>query len=176
MRYLLLACFALIATSAHATPITKDMANNYYGSCMAKTTEGMSAESQKLLCACTAANMMNNMSVEDVKAMAQQDQNGRNATNKMVVDVYAPCIEYPAKEYYYNTCISNPQTAQMSKNPQGLCTCLGNEMASYLKANSRAVFQDLLMRNPAMVDPMSALTSDPKFQQFAQNKLLGCVR
>lgn len=180
MRAIFSICLFLAVTlpalAQAGTPVTKDMANAYFNDCAARPAQNMSAENHKLMCACTAAKMMESMSVEDVKAMAGTDQNARYAINRMIINVYAPCIDFPAREHYYNTCISNPETAKMTGNPQKVCNCLGDEMAAYLKANSQSVFSDILTRNPNASDPMSALTSDENFQGFAQKKLVGCLR
>lgn len=174
---LLLLSLAIPAISpAMATPITKDAANAYFQNCQAQPAQGLSPKSKEFLCACTAAKMMESMSVEDVKAMSQQNQTGRNAMNNMLINVYAPCMGAPAKDHYYNTCISNPQTKLLGRNPQRLCGCMSDEVSTYLATNGPKVFRDLLSRNPNMVDPMTALTNDTKFQQFAQSKLMGCVR
>lgn len=158
-----------------ATPITKDVANSYFQNCKAQPSQGMSDASQEFLCACTAAKMMESMSVEDVKAMSQQNQSGRNAMNNMLINVYAPCMSAPAKEFHYQACIENPQTKLLGRNPQALCGCMAEEVASYLTTNGPQIFREILSRDPNIVDPMSALMNDTKFQQYAQGKLMGCV-
>jgi len=174
MRYLFILVLALlIPPSAQAQNVSKSVANSYYNNCLAQ--EGpVSAQTQELLCACTAAQMQQSMTVEDIKAMNQNNQTGRNALNKMLINVYAPCMEYPAKEHYMNVCLSNPDTQRLSNNPQALCNCMSTEVANYLKANARTVFEEILDRNPNVTDPMQALTNDPQFTQFAQAKLIGC--
>lgn len=173
-----LGCLISVLTfsqNASATPITKDAANAYYEQCNAQPAQGITQKSKEYLCACTAAKMMENMTVEDVQTMAQQSQAGRDAMNNMLINVYAPCMNYPAKDHYYNTCMSNPKTKALSSNPQGLCNCMADQVANYLGTNGPEVFRDILNRNPNVVDPMTALTNDSKFQQFAQSRLLGCV-
>lgn len=177
MRFFaLLTALCFMSASASATPITKDMANAYYENCASQSAQGMSKQSQDTMCACTAANMMDNMSVEDVQTMGKQDANGRAATNKMIIQVYAPCIEYPARDHYYSNCISDPKTKTMSANPKAMCSCMASAISGHLKNNAQNVFRQILTRNPNITDPMSALTSDSQFQQFARSKLLGCVR
>ncbi len=158
------------------TPVSKQMANQYYQTCSSKPVPGMSAQSHQLMCACTASKMMESFSVEDIQAMAKKDDNARFVFNRMLIDVYAPCIEYPAREHYYNTCVNNPETAKFREVPQQLCTCLANEMGEYLKKNAQEVFKGILARNPTAEDPMVALTSDPEFQLFAQRRLVACAQ
>lgn len=168
---------AIIPTTSYAqgTPITKDAANAYYENCNAQPTQGLSDKSKEYLCACTAAKMMETMTVEDVKAMSQQDASGRKAMNYMLVKVYAPCMNFPAKDHYYNTCMSNPKTKILGGNPQAICTCMSDQISNYLASDGPKIFTDILRRNPNVTDPMSALTSDKHFESFAQARLIGCI-
>ncbi len=166
----------VLSSPASATAITKETANAYFTNCLNQPSQGMSDQTKQYMCACTAAKMQEGMTVEDIKTMGQQSQAGRLATNKMIINVYAPCIEYPARDHYYSTCMSNPQTKNLTSNVQGLCACLGNQVASYLKQNARSEFTRILKRTPNITDPMSALTNDPAFTRFAQTRMTGCVR
>lgn len=160
---------------AMATPITKDAANAYYQNCVAQDSQGLTNQSKEYLCACTAAKMLEKMTVEDVQAMAQQDENGRRAMNYMLVKVYAPCMNYPAKDHYYNNCITNPQTKSLTNNPHKLCNCMADKVAAYLGTNGSEVFEGILQRNPNITDPMTALTEDKNFQIYAQNQIAACT-
>lgn len=175
------ALFALLVFTAlpalAQTAVTKETANAYFTNCLNQPSPtGMSDQTKQYMCACTAARMQQSMTVEDIRTMAQQSQAGRNATNKMIINVYAPCIEYPARDHYYSTCMSNPQSQNLTKNVQGMCTCLGNQVSGYLKQNAQKEFSRILKRTPNITDPMQALTSDPAFTQFAQSKMTGCIR
>jgi hypothetical protein len=176
MKYLPLLLLFLFPASVQAqTPVNDQMAIAYYENCKSKPSPNMNAETQKQLCGCTAKNMKYNMSVEDVQAMGQDNSNARLAFNKMMTEVYAPCMDAPAKELYYKNCVNNPQTAALAKNPQVACNCMSTEVATYLAEEGPAIFRDILARNPRIMDPMAALADDPKFQQFAQQKLLACL-
>lgn len=171
----ILICIASVTSAQAQTKITKDGANAYYQNCLSQPSQGITDKSKEYLCACTAAKMMERMDVEDVKAMALQNEEGRKALNYMLVKVYAPCMNYPAKDHYYNNCMTNPQTKTLSKNPHGLCKCMSDEVAQYLGNEGPQIFEGILKRDPNITDPMIALTNDKQFQSFAQSKLLGCV-
>lgn len=176
MRLFILTALILLPISAiAATPISQETAEAYYQNCLTKDAPMMSKDSQDLMCSCTAEHMMKNMTVEDVQATASQDTAiARPAANKLIIDVYAPCIEFPAKDYYYNTCIDNPETSKISNRPRQLCECMSEEVSGFLAQNAQGVFADILDRNPLILDPMDALANDPDFQQYAQDKLLAC--
>jgi hypothetical protein len=162
--------------SAGFTPVPKDKANTYFESCAAQPPQGFSsADSQRIFCACTAARMTQFYSMEDMQAAFSPDPAvARPAYNRMITEVYAPCMDTPAYEYYHKQCITNPDTAKYG-NPQIVCKCLAEKVAAHLKYSGPQVFTELLQRNPNLQDPMAALTADPSFNKFAQDRLLSCV-
>lgn len=178
MRILILTILILVANIAPsmADPITKEMAEQYYNNCVSKqASQKFSKESQEFLCACTASKMMDNMTTDSIRAMSAQDESGRVAMNYMIVKVYAPCMQYPAKDYYYNTCISNPKTKALGKDPKKLCGCMADKVANHLGKNGEKIFEDILTRTPNIVDPMGALEADKEFQNYVGQQVLGCI-
>lgn len=176
--YILTALVFLVGiTPSMAEPITKEMADSYYQNCVTKqASEKLSKESQDFLCACTASKMMDHMTTEDIQGMNSQDPEiARGAMNYMIVKVYAPCMEYPAKDHYYSTCMSNPKTKGLSGNPDKLCNCMAGKIATHLSQSGEKVFKEILERNPNITDPMSALENDSKFQNYVGKQLLSCV-
>jgi len=161
---------------AMAEAISKQDARAYYKNCKTKADPIMSAETQKLLCACTAVQMHEKMEKEDIADMKLQNKLGREATNKMLINTYAPCMQYPAKELYFQNCISDPQTQAVTKNPQKTCTCLSDRVAQYLSTRGVEVFRSILSRNPNITDPMSALANDDQFKNFTQTQLASCLK
>ena len=131
-----------------------------------------------MMCACIAARLTQFFTMEDMVTMTnnQADPTAqRGAFNKMLISIYAPCMEEPTREYHFNACISNPQTAQYG-DPQTICRCMSDQVATHMQVNGPRVFQEIIARNPNITDPMAELTNDPSFQTFAQSKLLACLR
>jgi len=157
------------------TPVSTEMANQYFANCKMNTDPRFSSETQEMFCACTAVKMTEAFSVEDMQTMGQQNQAGRDATNKLIINIYAPCIQYPARAYHYNTCVQNPQTKALTKNAEGLCQCAADNVAGYLQSNSQRMFQQILAQNPNVADPMQALYDDKGFQKLAKSKLMSCL-
>ncbi len=179
MRILFILSMVLIAnvTSANAAAVSKDMAQSYYNTCASKERPAnLTKESQDYLCSCTAAKMMDHMTTEDIQDMNNSDLTiARPAVNHMLTKVYAPCMEYPARDHYYSTCVQNPQTAKVSKNPTKLCGCMADKIAKHLGQNSEEIFTGILRRNPNVSDPMSALEADPEFQNYTKKQIMGCL-
>ena len=180
MRYLVLFITILIMSSntSHAGEISKEMANKYYQNCLAKESpQKLSQESQEFLCACTASNMMETMTTDDIRAMSNQQDpvTARQALNYMLINVYAPCMEYPAKDHYYYTCVTDPKTKKLGNDPSKICGCMANKVADHLSRNGKEQFKEILQRNPNIADPMGALENDPEFQNYVGKQVLSCV-
>jgi hypothetical protein len=154
------------------------MANTYYNNCISKESpQKLSPESQEFLCACTASNMMETMTTDDIRALSNQEdrKTARLALNYMLVNVYAPCMEYPARDHYFNTCVNDPKTKKIGKNPEKICGCMADKVASHLAENGKDEFKEILSRNPNVTDPMGALEGDKKFQKYVSQQVLSCV-
>lgn len=181
MKFLtLLLILFLVPFAAQAqTTVSKETANAYFNNCIAqKSEQSFSPQAQDMLCACTAARLTQFFSMEDMATMTNPQSAPdaqRGAFNKMLINIYAPCMEEPTREFHYNACITNPQTAQYG-DPAKICRCMADEVAAHIKVHGPTVFEQLVARNPNITDPMAALTDDPSFQTFAQSKLLGCLK
>ena len=170
--------------SSAQTPVSKETANTYFANCVKAAQssansgpQSLSPQSQSMLCACTAARMTTNFTMEDMQTMTGQDPVvARVAYNRMLVNVYAPCMETPSYDYYFNTCMQNPQSTQYGANKESICRCLGGTMALHLRQNGAQVFYELLQRNPNLTDPMAALYNDPAFEAFVMQKLTSCLK
>ncbi|NCO03069.1 MAG: hypothetical protein GW903_02625 [Alphaproteobacteria bacterium] len=157
------------------TPVSSEMANQYFANCKMNKDPRFATEVQEMFCACTAVKMTEGFTVEDMQTMGQQNQAGRDATNKLIINIYAPCIQYPARAYHYSTCVQNPKTKMLGKNVDGLCGCAADNVATHLQQNAQNLFRQILAQNPNVGDPMQALYDSPSFQQVAQSKLMSCV-
>ena len=179
---LLLVPFTAYAGSGSApyTPVSKEMANKYFANCVqssAATEQRFSPDAQQMFCACTAARLNQFYSVEDMTLMNDTaNPDSRLALNRMIINIYAPCMEVPMKEYHYAQCISNPQTAQLSSNPQAMCQCAAEQLGIQMKVYGSQLFEQLLARSPLNEDPMTAIYNDPSFQTMAQKKAIECLK
>lgn len=184
MRFIaVLTILMLVPFAANAqgfTPVPKEMANKYFNNCVqssAQTEQRFSPQAQQMFCACTAARMTQFFSIQDMQTMTNtSDPNSRLAFNKILVNIYAPCMKEPMREYHYAQCIGNPQTAQLTNDPQKMCGCAAEQLGIQMEVYGSQMFEKILQRNPTIEDPMSAIYSDPEFQTLAQRKALGCLK
>jgi hypothetical protein len=178
MKYFIFALtfFILIPLPAKATPIDRETANAYFLNCKANPDPRFSEETQTQFCGCTATQMLSGFTKEDMQKIGNpNDPSARTAVNKLMINIYAPCIQFPAQEYHYQTCVENPKTKILG-NPETVCKCAANQVAGYLQNNSKNLLRKILRDNPTIQDPMQAIYNDTDFQNFAQSQLMGCLR
>ncbi len=161
---------------AHATPIDRETANAYFLNCKATPDPRFSEEAQTQFCGCTATEMMKSFTREDMERIANPNNPAaRTAVNKLMINIYAPCIQFPAQEYHYQTCVNDPKSKILG-TPEIICACAANHVAVYLQNNSKDLLRTILRKDPTIQDPMQAIYDDSGFQKYAQSKLMGCLK
>lgn len=155
--------------------ISNKIANEYFNNCMKQKAQGLDAHNQELLCGCTAVEMQNSMSMSDLQNLGKTDETGLAARNKMVMDVYAPCIQYPVSSLVKAKCLQDNRIGMYSRNARSLCECAGVGVGSYLHKNARDEIAKAFAENPQAQDPLGALMNSQAFTNKAQQILMGCV-
>lgn len=173
--------FILLALLSHPsqaqTPITKDAANAYYRNCKAQSDPRLRPETQEELCACTAVQMMEKMSVQEVQTMSHNDQSGRMALNKMLVEVYAPCINFPVQDMISEECMNDPKVdmAGLKMDKAVLCDCMGEKTGAWMASAGKALMGQILAGNPNITDPIGPVMENKAFRQQAYENMMACM-
>lgn len=177
MKYLaiVLATFFLAAAPAQAqTKISPEIGKAYYDSCMGLRDPRMSTESQDSLCTCTAAKMQETMSVENIRTMGQNDQAGREMLNKMLLDVYAPCMQLPIAEMVNDQCMMEDKMASSHMHKTDLCACVGDKTGTWFSSNGRDLMAQVLAENPNISDPMGPIMASKPFMDATFATMMEC--
>ena len=177
MRLLVLTIITVMgfANSANATTsIDRETANKYFEACVANEDPRFTKDTQELFCACTSVHLMERYTMEDMRDSSRPDQIGRDATNKMITNVYAPCIKYPAKEYHYNQCL-NSGKIRLLGDPKTICSCSAEQVAAVLERDGQQMLIDIIEKTPNIIDPMRAVYDDREFQKMIEQKALSCI-
>lgn len=174
----MMAVISGLAVYAHATPITDETSNAFFNSCVQKRDERMTEQNQTKFCACSAAKMQENMSLEETRAMFQPGQQGRLMLNKMLTEVYAPCMNFPVQDLITANCMNDPKVASFSKdnNPAPLCTCMGKETGNWFAANGPQLLARILADNPNVTDPITPVMESNVVKQQSFKFLMRCSK
>lgn len=180
MKFIVLVLSALcllVGTSpAQAEPVSQDTANAYYKACMAPDDERMSDEAQQALCGCTAAQMMLVMTAEDIATMSPKPGPGRAAYDKMLVNAYGPCMQFPVEENVYDGCMRDGHIKKFALKDQGkLCRCLSTKTTETLPVDAPKIMRSTLKAAPGMTDPYDAIAYNRELRQRALDNLTPCL-
>ncbi len=157
------------------TPVSDEMARAYYDSCMGQRDQRMSSEAQDSLCTCTAKKMQETMSVEDIRTMGQNDQVGRDMLNKMLIDVYAPCMAEPLAEILEDQCLLGDDKKIKHMHKANLCACMAEKTGAWFATGGRNAMAEVLAANPNINDPIGPVMDSPLFKEQTMTNITACM-
>ncbi|MCC6597300.1 MAG: hypothetical protein IT559_00735 [Alphaproteobacteria bacterium] len=152
-----------------------DFANRYYANCQAQQHPLLQGKNLELLCGCTASRLPEVMSVEQVQQMQEDSEEGQYQRNRMLLFVYAPCIEYPTRALILDQCLGDPQVQAGMKNFKTVCSCLADEMAAFMKEHAPGTIRNALRANQKDIDPLSTLLQSSAFDAASKSKMTECI-
>ena len=155
---------------AAGTPITDDIAKKYFDNCVsgAQKEGTMTPATQQRYCACTALNMKQNMSQEDLAALSAQGDVARAALNKVLLNVNGPCMEYSTHDLINKKCMTDV------KDP-AICSCLSTKMGNYIKQVSGQMMPKLLAANPNAYDLVTPIMESPEVENTQKQIAMQCA-
>jgi hypothetical protein len=157
------------------TETINDFSARYYQKCLAKKDKIIAGANQQMLCACSAQKLVEQMTIEDVKTMATVTPEGQFQRNRMLLQVYAPCMEYPARALLHENCVNGANIKKKLPNYEQVCNCMADGMAQYVAQNGPSIIAKSLRDNPNDLNPLSNLMNSPDFQAKAQAELSTCI-
>lgn len=177
MRYFIIVLLlsVLPLPAAAQTKINDETAKAYYDSCMGARDRRMSREAQDSLCECTSKKMQEKMSVEDVRTMGQNDQDGRLMLNKMMLDVYAPCMQEPLSELVHDRCMTEDRMSAPYTHKADLCACIGEKTGEWFTTGGRDLMAGVLEKNPNISDPFNPVLQTDAFTNVMLDNMISCV-
>jgi hypothetical protein len=167
---LLFALFALPQMSV-ATPLSGAQTERYLVSCVSQPSRTMDSTTLKSFCECTALQMQKNMTMEDLIAQSGNDQAARNALNKTLTHVYAPCIQYPVHALVTKRCMADTTIKKKSA-----CACAAEQMAAYTAKEAVAQLPGIIAANPNVTDPAEAFMGTKEFETTQEQIADNCGR
>jgi hypothetical protein len=159
----------------------ESFAKRYNENCLKKKNEILKGDDLRMLCACTASKLQEKMTVAEVETMTTDTPEGQVQRNRMVTDVYAPCMEYPSRALLMNQCASYQEKLKktaggQSINGEAICGCLAQNMAAYVALNAQPILAQKLAANPADMDPLGAFLNSQEYQAQVNATFSGCIQ
>lgn len=169
--------FVLSAPATAATAIDKESANAYFAKCVSTRDERMTEATQEELCACTSVQMMRALSVEDVQVMGENTPRGRMMLNKMLIEVYGPCMAGPVKDMVSGECDRDPRVAlaDQTVDRRKLCGCMADKTGAWFESEGRTIMKSVLDEQPYTADPISPVMESKIFKDASYEAMLACM-
>lgn len=175
--FLMMALSCLAFPALAQTAIGGETANAYYQACMDRADERISLSAQESLCSCAAARMMVMMSVQELATMNPNPKHpGRQSYNKMLMNVYGPCMQHPVEDLLAAECERDRHIRAFSlRDPGALCRCMAQRTGTTFEQSAPDIVRRLLFYIPDMEDPLGPIMNDGTFRQRAYDNLYACL-
>lgn len=164
--------------AAAQTPVSNETANAYYANCAAMRDERMSEQTQQAFCACTSARIIEAMTMEELTVMYEQSQDGRNMLNKMLTEIYAPCMNFPVQDLVYDNCMKDDKLNSLNlKDPRmyELCGCMSMLSGEWFADKGGSLMASILEKDPNVTDPLGPIMDSKEFQSKSYEFMTRCM-
>lgn len=160
-----------------ATPVTAKVANTYYLTCMSRQDPRLDEEGQQNLCSCASARLMTFMTSEDIMHMTSALGPGRASYNKMLADVYAPCLETAIENTLVTQCMNDRTVKEfMLRDKDKLCACTGRKTGVFMEQKTSELVRQMIKETPNLTDIYDPLLNNPVLRHRAYNNLSVCLQ
>lgn len=163
----------MLVMQAHATSVDKTAANTFYAHCMADRSARLGDDDRQAICACTSAQVMKTMSAEDLKAVARPDDAGRVAFSRMLVNVYAPCMDQPVRHVVTADCLRDPSVPASSGD--AVCACAAKLTGDWYVLAGRQLMAAALHNDPSLTNPVGPVVALPEFTHERDKNIQSCL-
>lgn len=154
------------------TPVSNEQAQKYYESCATNRDERMSVATQDAFCQCSARGFKKHITIEDLTTLSTETgQAARDITNKMLINLYAPCMEHPVRDLVMNKCKQDAFQAGHK-----ICECMASKMANYMSTRAGSELDAILKKTPDVYDPLGAITSSKSYEAQEKRTILQCIQ
>ncbi len=147
----------------------------YYENCLKQKDQRFSATDQQQFCECTAQRVQPYLTPEFMNLMSQPTNEGKEAQNSILINVYAPCMQAPVASLMVENCKKTQNSLAQFQNLDGLCGCYGQNIGKALETMAPAIMQDALKANPNLRDPLNPILDSQAFKTKAQSILAQCL-
>lgn len=160
------------------TKLTKDFANNFYNRCTESQDPRMSKDTQVEFCACTSASLLQKMNAEDVDMVGEDTAQGHRMYNKMMVTVYAPCMDSAVGDMAFAGCVRDPRTAMADQtlDRKQLCRCMRDRTREWFNiTGSESMMRILEGKTDNAGDPLSIVMNSELYKKETYEIMMGCI-
>jgi len=148
----------------------------FYTNCKNQQQQSLKPDTHELLCACSAANLQQGkMNVTEISQMREDSPQGQAMRNKMLTEIYAPCIEFPTHDLISSRCLSDPKIKLATKQPAKVCGCMADRVSRHLADNAQEIIRAELAVNPNNLDPLGIFLNSAAYETQSRQALVACV-
>lgn len=159
-------------------PVPREVANDFYKRCRLHIYEDLTPKSQRSFCACAAARMDQNLTINTLYGLQAPDSRDEwfASFEELIDQVYAPCVIDPVEDVMYFRCVEKRSYDVRIKNVKDYCGCVAAATASIVKDNGAVYMKRTFALEPEhFTDPLEALFKTPALYSSRYRAQIACI-
>lgn len=136
-------------------PLTSAIMSNYfYKQCLNEESLVLNSEEKQLLCTCQSANMAENLTVDEFKALKSDSVRGRNARGKAIAYGFTPCMEFILESKVSRDCLKSKTIENVIFGKKEMCACTTNHFKNFMTRDGTYLIMDAYKHEPMNLNPL----------------------
>lgn len=158
--------------------LINEISEEYYKNCIKDKHPILTDLAAESMCLCTSAGLVEKMSLAEIQFMEEKDSTrGKKARQRMLDDVYAPCMEYPVRDTVYERCMEDIDFRKRAgKDADGICSCAADTIEAYTARDSKKFLAEIMEKNPETKNPMGDFLESDLFMGLNMKWIVHCAR
>lgn len=153
----------------------EEYVKTHYDSCLARQHGALTKKEINQICACSASNMSENLSIDEMKSLGKKTKEGKNARSKFIGYAYAPCVKYLIGDITKTDCLGGELIKNVKVGKLAVCKCSEKKMLSLMDNLSPSVMIDAVKQNPMTLDPIDEFISSEAFSVQRDGIIERCI-
>lgn len=154
---------------------SEEFVKSHFKKCLARDHLSLSDKQVESICSCSAANLNETLSFEEMKLMTKSSDIGKEARQKFLAYAYAPCLKYLVADISKNDCLGSELAKNIKIGKLNVCKCVEKKMVSIFERQAPSFMIEAVAQNPMTLDPVDNYFSSEGYISQRDGYIKECI-
>lgn len=164
-----------VKKSTESAATAEEYVKIHFEKCLARSHGVLTEKEVNQICACSAANMSEVLSIDEMKSLDKKTKQGKTARSKFIGYAYAPCVKYLVGDMTKTDCLGGKLAKNIKVGKLAVCKCAEKTMLSLIDNLSAHFMIEAVRQNPMTLDPIDEFLSSDAFAVQRDGNIERCI-
>lgn len=141
----------------------EEFAKLHYEKCLERDHLALTEKSIESICSCSAANLSESLSFDEMQLMSKDTKEGKSARSKFIGFSYAPCVKYLVADLTRTDCLAGELVKKIRVGKMAVCKCAEKKMLANIDKFAADYMIQAVVEDPMTLDPIDKYLSSQNF-------------